>query len=153
MGFKVFISHSLSDLTLVSQFKYCLEHNKVGVYLAELDPQPGQDLSDKVKEAIQQSDYLLALLTADGLRSQWVSYEIAHAEAKGKPVMPIVEEGMPVPGFLAGKEYIPLDRRFPERTLIKATDFLIKKKAEKESRDNLIAGLLIFLGLWALSKK
>lgn len=152
MGFQVFVSHSTKDLTLVYQLKNCLEQNGVHAYLAEIDLQPGQDLPDKIKKAIDQSDCVLALLTADGMPSEFVQQEIGYAEKGQKLVIPVVETGLQPPGFLIGKEYIPLSRVSPERTVIKATEFLVKKKTDKENRDKIVAGLLILFGLWALSK-
>jgi len=69
MAFRVFISHSTDDLGLVYRLKDWLEVNGIETYLAEAHPQPGISLADKISNAINQSNCLIAVLTRDGTRS------------------------------------------------------------------------------------
>lgn len=107
---------------------------------AELHPEPGERLSDKIMGAIDSSDCVLALLTKDGIRSQWVNQEIGYAKKAGKLILPLVEEGTEVKGFLAEFEYIPFNREEPFSAINRIAKYLRDKKAEKEKGD------LIFIG-------
>jgi len=153
MAFKVFISHSTADLGLVQQLQYSLETNGIETYLADLHPQPGDTLAIKISNAIEKSNCLIAVLTRDGARSQWVHQEIGYAKRAGKLVIPIVEEGIPPTGFVEGVEYIRFDRENPANAIDKIVAYLKSLKADKEAGEMLLAGFLILLGLLALTSK
>ena len=151
MAFKVFISHSVTDLWLVEQLKYWLELNGIETYLAELHPEPGVPLAEKVTKAIEQSNCVIGLITNAGGRSKWVNQEIGYARAKGRLVIPVVEQGESLAGFVEGKEYISFDRANPGDAIRRVVDFLAQKKADKEASEKALAGLVIFFGLLALA--
>jgi hypothetical protein len=97
---------------------------------------------------------VLTLLTIEGNRSRWVNQEIGYAEGKGKIIIPIVEVGVKVTGFLEGREYISFKRNEPDSAVTKAMQFL-KNMASKKEQDTLIggailAGLILLFGLLAL---
>jgi len=153
MAFKVFISHSTADLGLVYQLKYWLEVNGIETYLAEAHPQPGVGLSEKISAAIDRSNCVIAVLTSDGVRSQWVNQEIGYAKKAGKIVVPLVEQGVPHTGFVQGVEYVPFTREDPTDAVSRIVKRLTDLKAAKEVQDKMIAGFLILLGLLALASK
>lgn len=150
MAFKVFVSHSVDDLGVVYQLKYWLELNGIETYLAELYPQPGVALADKVAGAIDQSHCVIGLITRAGGRSKWVNQELGYAKAKGKLIVPVVEQGESLIGFVEGKEYVPFDRTNPADAISRVVEYLAQVKANKEDRDKAVAGLAIFFGLLAL---
>lgn len=151
MPFKVFISHSTSDLNLVQQLKYWLEVNGIETYLADLYPQPGTTLASKISNAIKQSNCVIAVLTRDGARSQWVHQEIGYAKGAGKLVIPVAEDGVPTAGFVEGVEYIPFSRENPTEAINKVVEYLTRLKADREAREKAVAGFLILFGLLALA--
>ena len=153
MSFKVFISHSTADLSLVQQLQYWLEMNGIETYLADLYPQPGAILASKISNAIDQSNCVIAFLTQDGARSQWVHQEIGYAKKAGKLVIPVVEEGIPPTGFVEGVEYIRFNRENPTDAINSIVNYLKRLKADKESGEMLVAGFLILLGLLVLASK
>lgn len=153
MAFKVFISHSMADVKLVSQLKYWLEVNGIEAYLAEAYPEAGANLSQKISNAIDNSECVIAVFTQDGTRSQWVNQEIGYAKKAGKIVVPLVEDGVPHTGFIQGVEYISFNRSNPTDSINKILKRLTQLKAGKEARDKLIAGAIIIFGLLILSKK
>ena len=153
MAFKVFISHSTADLGLVQQLQYSLQTHGIEAYLADLYPQPGGTLARKISNAIERSNCVIAVLTRDGARSQWVHQEIGWAKGAGKLVIPIVEEGIPSTGFIQGVEYIRFNREKPADAINNIVAYLKRLKADKESREMLLAGALIVLGLLALASR
>lgn len=153
MAFKVFVSHSTADLGLVYQLKYWLEVNGIETYLAEAHPQPSVSLSAKISAAIDQSNCVIAVLTRDGTRSQWVNQEIGYAKKAGKIIVPLVEQGVPHTGFVQGVEYVPFIRENPTDAVGRIVKHLADLKAEREAQDKMIAGFLILLGLLALASK
>jgi hypothetical protein len=150
MAFKVFISHSTSDLDPVYQFKHWLEMNGIQTYVAELYPQPGTQLPAKIENGINWSDCLIAIMTKDGDRSAWVNQEIGYAKKANKLIVPVVEEGVDLKGFLKPLEYVAFKKESPEFAISQVVNYLVKVKANKEQQDNLKAGLLILFGILAL---
>lgn len=151
MAFKVFISHSTTDLGPVYQFKYWLEMNAIQTYVAELYLQPGVELPSKIANAINWSDCVIAIMTKDGDRSAWVNQEIGYATRAGKLIVPVVEDGVELKGFVRDLEYITFIRESPEITIGKVIDYLVRVKANKEQQENLKAGLMLLFAIFALA--
>lgn len=146
---KVFLSHSHKDLELAKRIKEFIK-SKCEVYLASEDYQLGQPLPQKVKKNIKSSTYLIALITKDGVESQWVNQEIGLARACKIPIIPIVEQGIKPPAILEGLEYLQLDRKFPEDGIKILFEYLDKKLKEKTISDILTLSLLL-VGIFLLS--
>jgi len=130
---KVFISHSVADLNVVSKMYDLLGAAGITVYIAELQPQPGVLISEKVEKMIGESDYFIALLTQDGVRSPFVNYEIGIAKKSNKPIIPLLEEGVQIPLYLQQREILWFKRDNPERSvewLIKYLNYIRKEKAK-----------------------
>lgn len=151
MSFKVFISHSTKDFGFVNHIKYWLNRNLIDTYIFEEDSQPGTRVYEKIVKAIDTSECVLAIMTVDGSRSQWVRDEIVYAIGKKKLVIPIVEEGVQIIGFLEGIEYISYKPDDPEYTIGSVVEYLTHKRIEKESKQKgnaiLVISSLILLAL------
>jgi len=153
MAFTVFLSHSTKDLDIVNELAKWLRLNGVVVHIASSQIQAGEPLSKKVSSLLESSDCVLAILTLNGARSEWVNQEIGYAIRRGILVVPVVEEGVKVKGFLASLEYIPFDRRNPYDAVTRAVEYLrtLAVRKEEEERGRLIlGGLLLLFGLLAL---
>jgi hypothetical protein len=151
MAFSVFISHSVSDLNVVYQFKYWLEVNGIGVYVADTQPQLGVPLPVKISNGIKQTDCVIAILTQNGDRSAWVNQEIGYAKAAGKLVIPVVEEGVDPKGFVAGVEYTTFQPHAPTTGITNIINYLKRLKANKEQQETLQAGFLMLFAILALA--
>src|SRR5262245_32638469 len=76
----------------------------------------GEVLQPEVQSRIEQSDAAIGFFTiregqgeADFNSHIWVRDEMVYANAKGKPIIPVKEEGAKVPeGLLGNRQYIPL---------------------------------------------
>jgi len=156
VAFSVFVSHSVRDLDVVYQFRYWLEVNGIGVYVADTQPQYGTLLPVKIANAINQSDCVIAILTPYGDRSEWVNQEIGYAVRASKLVIPIVEQGVNLKGFIADVEYVTFQPNEPTIAITNVISYLSRLKATKEQQQQLQAGLLMLFGILAiaaLSKK
>lgn len=90
---KIFISYMSNDNNKARSFARELEARPT------LDPiivvnkrEPRSLFADKVKKAIEESDYVVPIITKNSLDSQWVNQEIGFAEAKEKIVFPIIDK-------------------------------------------------------------
>lgn len=76
----------------------------------------GEILQPAVQSRIEQSDAAIGFFTvregqgeADFNSHIWVRDEMVHANAKGKPIIPVKEDGARIPdGLLGNRQYIPL---------------------------------------------
>ena len=79
----------------------------------------GQDLKDEVKRRLDLSDAAIGFFTirdgqgdADYTSHVWVRDEMIYASARGKPIVPVREEGVKIPAALLGNpQYISLDQK------------------------------------------
>lgn len=118
---RVFFSHSSQDADWVERVGAQATAAGVEVYLAEHDVSPGQQLSQKVTDALEASDAVIVLLSKNSLASVYVQQEIGVAHHAGKLVIPILMEevvGTDL-GVLNGREYVLLDRAAPHDGLSK----------------------------------
>lgn len=141
----VFISHSIVDLSVVVRMHELLSLSGIRIYVAEFQQEPGADIAAKIRRMVQNSDYVIALLTSSALRSSFVNYELGLADTLRKPIIPLVEKGAEseLPAFLKGREYLSFDLNDAEYTIEWVVKYLNKirvKKAEEEA--NAIAGLV-----------
>ena len=124
---------------------------KIETYVAATDLQPGKPLWNKIEANIKTCNYLVAILTANGSRSEMVQSEIATARANKIPVIPIVEEGVELKGILSGIEYIKIDNDHPNQALKDASIYLSRRKKEADI-DFIAAAVLLLLGIFALAQ-
>lgn len=91
-SFKVFISHATTeDSWLASWIEDALDCLHLRSFVYERYPKGGQNRFEVIKAKIKECPYFLALLTRNGVASQWVNQEIGYAVGIGKAVIPVVE--------------------------------------------------------------
>jgi hypothetical protein len=122
------------------------------VYIAELFPEPGTTLWEKIKSMVLKSDLIIVLWTKNALNSAFVNQELGLANANNKLIVPIVESGVLTHGLLAGKEYISFDKGMDTETYSKLCQSLynfLQKKLQQQA-NAAIGGLLGILFLVAI---
>jgi hypothetical protein len=155
MAFTVFISHSKTDVEIVKALYSTLKQNGINAYVAELQPAAGLLLSEKIFRNIELSDCVLALLTQESIRSNWVQQEIGIAAKAGKLIIPVIEKGVKINGILEGREYIEFDKENPWNTVAAVSRYAVYLKEQKEQAERARAGglavLAIFAGLFLIA--
>ena len=154
MAYKIFISHSGADRQWVEQIDVIAKNSGIDTYLYEHDPQPGKSVAEKVKQAIQNSDALVVLLTYNSQFSPYVQQEIGFAEARGMRIIPLVQPSIPERSLamLEGREYIPFDFYNPQGAVLKLFNCLqqqLRLKKAKENEQTIL--MLIIVGLFFLA--
>lgn len=129
----------------------------VELYLAEHDPKPGTALSQKVQRGIEASDAVLVFVTDASQASAYVHQEIGWALRARKPIIPLVQTGIPAEklGMLGDIEHIAFDFTNPTEgrdALLVHLATATATAAAKEANDNLntalvLIGALVILGL------
>lgn len=103
---KVFISHHLSkDEKLAGILLNSLKKRGISGYMAERKQEYEILILDKIKNEIDSSDYLVAIITKNGLKSASIHEEIGYAIGIDVPVILMVDESVEEQGVLIhGKE-------------------------------------------------
>ena len=114
----IFLSHNHADKPFVRRLARDLQAAGVRVWLDEAEMLIGDSLIEKIREGIDQMEYLGVILSQNSVKSEWVKREVDVAmnqeiEGKRVKVLPLVIEDCEVPGFLKGKLYA--DFRVSER--------------------------------------
>ncbi len=152
MAYRVFMSHNSEDFDAVQRIVHALQQIGVEAYAYENDPQPGDLVTDKIKEAIRLSDAMLVFLTKRGSESAWVQQESGCAEMANIPVIPLVESGLDNRklALLTGREYVGFDPAAPDEAFPVLKDFLGKLALSKHQREWLQGITIVALGLLLL---
>lgn len=91
MSYRVFLSHAWTDRWVADQIRRRLE-NECGasVFIDIFDIRKGDDIEDRIFEAMRDTDELLVLLTPWALDRNWLWVEIGAARALGRRVVPVL---------------------------------------------------------------
>lgn len=157
MSYRVFISHSTKDQVLIFTLAQYLASKNIEAFVAEWNPKLGTDLTQKIFPQIDQSDCVVAILTKDGNRSEWVNQEIGYAFKAQKLIISVIESGVKVSGALIGKEYVQFDKTNVNsiyNAMQTVSEYIAKMKLSKEQKQTaMIIGGLILLALLASDNK
>lgn len=148
--YRVFVSHASRDQEWMAWIK---GHVGPGIelYLAEHDPRPGVDLSEKIRAEIDASDAVLVFVTDASQASAYVNQEIGYALHAKKPLVPLVQLGIPAEqlGMLGDVERIHFDFTRPEAGRDLLLLHLATSAATKAANDNL-KNVLLLIGAVAV---
>jgi len=147
---KIFVSHSLKDKELLAAIQSNLGLHGFDLLIAEHTLDFNKSISEKIKGLIHHCDVGLIMLTEYGLNSSFVSEEIGYLEAKGKPIIRIIQKGLSnqYSGFKYGTDYIELDPDDPNKAQNLLSESMFKIKDRKITNRNawlFAAGILILL--------
>ena len=106
----VFLSHSWNDEFFTRRLAETLQDAGVYVWIDEAELRVGDSLISKISDAIDQTDYVVAVLSQNSVNSNWVKKELELAmteEINGKrvKVLPILIEECEIPLYLRDKVY------------------------------------------------
>jgi formylglycine-generating enzyme required for sulfatase activity len=106
----IFLSHNHADKPFVRRLATDLRQAGIKVWIDEAEILLGESLVEKIRQGIDEMDFLGVVLSEDSIQSEWVKREVDIAmnqEIKGKrvKVLPLLIEHCELPGFLEGKLY------------------------------------------------
>jgi len=126
---KVFISHNIGkDEKIERILQLSLKKRGITGYIAQRKQEYELLIIDKIKNQIENSDYLIAIITKYGLKSASVHEEIGYAIASDVKVILMVEESVDEQGVLIhGKEAYYFNRPFFEIESDDISKYIISK--------------------------
>lgn len=106
----IFLSHSHADKPFARKLAASLRSAGHGVWIDEAEINIGDSLVEKIREGLDQVDYVVAILSRASIDSPWVTKELDIAsnreiEEGRVVVLPLLIEKVELPGFLKGKFY------------------------------------------------
>ncbi len=106
----IFISHSSKDKQFARMLTNHLSEYGIEVWLDETELLLGDFLTERIRDAIEQVDYLAIILSSYSLRSDWVRKELEIALEKEKQlrstlVVPILLDNIDIPQTLQDRVY------------------------------------------------
>lgn len=150
-GVTIFFSHSTNDAGIVRQLERSLDNEGVDVTIAEDKLEPGVILDQKFHRLIDESKLVLALLTENGARSDWVIKEVNYALQINKPCILLKEEHVQLN---TNREWVEFSRYDPPNLILqKVMDSISATSAPTPSPIGAIiaVGVLAFLAAIFLS--
>ncbi len=88
-SFHVFLSYSHSDREWANALAQALSKQKVKVWTDSMI-KPGELLTDSIATALEQSKYIVFLVSPSSAHSSWAAFELGAAIGMGKTVLPVV---------------------------------------------------------------
>ncbi len=110
MSKSIFLSHTSTDKPFVRKLASDLESHGVRYWLDEAEIKVGESLIERIRQGLDEVDYVAAVLSPNSINSPWVKRELDVAmnqEILGQKVkvLPILHQQCDLPGFLLGKFY------------------------------------------------
>src|SRR5436190_9863056 len=101
---------AMKDAAFAQRLYRALDGEGVEVSIDEKDFQIGDSIPEKIGDAIERSDFVIAILSSASVKSNWVLTELRLAitkqvETQRKSILPVKIEGCAVPSFLKDKLY------------------------------------------------
>ena len=134
---KVFISHAFDevDVQFGNMLKEDLAAAGMNGYMAENVPQYNLPVADKIRRAIEESDWLVAIITENGQASASVHEEIGYALGQRVEVMLMLKKGVGKSGVLIyGREPLVFTPGEFKRHSLEAVEFIKNASAPSPKR-------------------
>jgi hypothetical protein len=106
----VFLSHSHSDKSFARRLAADLRNAGHSVWIDEAEINIGDSLITKIRDGLDQVDFVCAIISKTSIESAWVEKELEIAsnreiDERRVVVFPLLVDDVPLPGFLRGKFY------------------------------------------------
>lgn len=145
MSVSIFLSHTAADKPFVRRLARDLDSHGVKYWLDEAEIKIGESLIEKIRQGINEVDYVAVILSPHSIVSPWVQREVDVAmnqEIHGKKVkvLPIMYQSCELPGFLLGKLYSDFteESKYTEafRRLVESIGVVFNRRALEPSSAN-----------------
>lgn len=118
-GLKLFISHSSKDKWFANFLYSSLVEAGQNPWLDQENILGGQSILTKIAEGIDDSDFMILILSKNSVASEWVSAEwesfLTDEVEQGKvKIIPVLIGKCKIPRFLKSKKYIDFTRDYNE---------------------------------------
>jgi len=133
-GLRIFISHKFvkRDQELAFEFQRVLLQNEINGYLAERKREYELLIREKIKNEIERSDYLVAIVTETSIKSPSVNEEIGYALGRKVPVVILLEKNVNQGVLTHGMEPEIFTRTNFKEHIQNVMEYIVKNGARKK---------------------
>jgi len=111
----VFISYSHKDRALADGLTSVLSKLSIDYFQDVKDIDLGEAISARVREELDNCAVVLVILSPSSLKSHWVPYEIGHASALGKVVLPyLTHPDLEVPHYIRDLSFATAEQQIAD---------------------------------------
>jgi hypothetical protein len=103
---QVFVSYSRRDLPFVEQLAADLNRAGLNVWFDLTGLEGGERWSEKIQDAIRNSQYVIVVLSPDSVKSEWVEREFLFASNANKKIIPLLYRQCELPLNYLNLNYI-----------------------------------------------
>lgn len=133
----LFISYAHEDRSFAEQIAYILRLFQVAVWIDSTEMQVGDSLISKIREGVDQMEFMMPIISTSSVSSRWCQHEIEIAMNQeiidGRiKVLPALLYNVPLPGFLLGKVYLDFTSNENFETAIQGLLRRVKKLYDAE---------------------
>lgn len=140
----IFISYSSLDSEFVEKLAADLKSQDIKVWLDKWDIELGANVTEDISNGLEESRFLLVVITKNSLKSKWVKEEWTNKyndeiESGKIMVIPMIAgeiKDEELPGLLRGKNRLNLEVGY-EAEVHRLSKHIIKKRAEEVQQDAL----------------
>lgn len=143
---KVFISYSHADKPFVDKLKSELNKNNVDVWMDISLLKAGDNIIEKIGIALDESDYIIFVLSENSVKSNWVNLELSatlnnEISREQTYIIPVIIDDCDIPYALKNRFYADFRRPFYESFQVLLKSLKGKKPSiedtlKKESENN-----------------
>jgi SIR2-like protein/TIR domain-containing protein len=138
-GLKIFISYSMQDAEAVTRLSGVLRDQGYVSWMAGADLLPGDELRQRISEALSSADVVMIVFSPHSIESPWVRYEtdfaIVREIEKRTVVMPVVIGDVMPPVFLRDRLFLRLRPDFAAGDLAPILRALKRIESERRQRE------------------
>lgn len=114
----VFLSYSQKDKAFALALRDALRDHGIKVWIDEGEIRVGDSLVEKIAKAIENSDFVVPIISTTSVKSEWVRKELSLAMTKEisqrrVQILPVLKDDCEIPSFL--KDKLNADFSNPER--------------------------------------
>lgn len=139
---KVFISHKFENENqqLARVLRKVLRDKKIEGYLAENTKEYELLIGDKIRKAIDNSDFVVGIITKESEQSSSVNQELGYAFGRGIPVVIMIEKDVS-PGVLThGRETEEFTRQNFDKHCYNVVEYVLEKGVTKRKFTSINSG-------------
>lgn len=138
---KIFISHSYQDKKFVNLLTNRLRDDGIQVWTDEKELAVGDNIEEKITDAIKKTDYFIVVLSKNSTNSKWVNFELSATRLKEisqeqNIILPVLIEDCEIPFSLRDRLFSDFRYSFDEgyAKLLKALKTQTTKKYQETDR-------------------
>jgi hypothetical protein len=103
----IFVSYSHADAKFAMALADRMKAAKIPHFRDLESIDWGEDIPDRIHQALERATHLVVLISPGSEKSQWVAYEMGYARGRHVTLVPyLLHPSMVLPGFIQSKRYL-----------------------------------------------